>query len=111
LIGLTGSASLIGAISTENAEFSQDNPKGTCKRADQGLSAESDSTEISYIGPGMTVVGKISSEGTLNVFGRVEGRIKLARATRSGSGGCQIPNIAQYAEIGRLVSCVIRQSY
>ena len=37
--------------------------------------AESDSTEISCIGPGMTVVGKISSEGTLNVFGRVEGEL------------------------------------
>ena len=37
--------------------------------------AEADSTEISYIGPGMTVVGKISSEGTLNVFGRVEGEL------------------------------------
>src|SRR4029077_13465803 len=35
--------------------------------------AESDSTEISCIGPGMTVVGKISSEGTLSVMGRVEG--------------------------------------
>jgi cytoskeletal protein CcmA (bactofilin family) len=35
--------------------------------------AESDSTEISCIGPGMTVVGKISSEGVLNVMGRVEG--------------------------------------
>ena len=37
--------------------------------------AESDSTEISCIGPGMTVIGKISSEGTLNVFGRVEGEL------------------------------------
>jgi cytoskeletal protein CcmA (bactofilin family) len=37
--------------------------------------AESDSTEISSIGPGMTVVGNISSEGTLNVFGRVEGEL------------------------------------
>ena len=37
--------------------------------------AESDSTEISCIGPGMTVVGKISSEGTLNVFGRVESEL------------------------------------
>jgi cytoskeletal protein CcmA (bactofilin family) len=37
--------------------------------------AEADSTEISYIGLGMTVVGKISSEGTLNVFGRVEGEL------------------------------------
>jgi hypothetical protein len=35
--------------------------------------AESDSTDISYIGPGMTVVGKISSKGILNVLGRVEG--------------------------------------
>lgn len=37
--------------------------------------AESDSTDISCIGRGMTVVGKISSEGTLNVFGRVEGEL------------------------------------
>ena len=37
--------------------------------------AESDSTEISCIGPGMTIVGKISSEGTLSVLGRVEGEI------------------------------------
>ena len=37
--------------------------------------AKSNSTDISCIGPGMTVVGKISSEGTLNVFGRVEGEL------------------------------------
>ena len=37
--------------------------------------AESDTTEISCIGPGMTVVGKISSEGTLSVMGRVEGEL------------------------------------
>jgi cytoskeletal protein CcmA (bactofilin family) len=37
--------------------------------------AESEPTEISCIGPGMTVVGEISSEGTLNVFGRVEGEL------------------------------------
>ena len=37
--------------------------------------AASDSTDISYIGPGMTVVGKISSEGILNVLGRVEGEL------------------------------------
>jgi hypothetical protein len=41
----------------------------------QDLTPESDSTEISSIGPGMTVVGNISSEGTLNVFGRVEGEL------------------------------------
>ena len=32
--------------------------------------------EISSIGPGMTVVGKISSEGALNVLGRVEGELR-----------------------------------
>ena len=37
--------------------------------------AESNSTDISCIGRGMTVVGKISSEETLNVFGRVEGEL------------------------------------
>src|SRR6478735_754625 len=37
--------------------------------------AESASKEISCIDRGMTVVGKISSEGTLNVFGRVEGEL------------------------------------
>jgi hypothetical protein len=35
LIGLTGSASLIAAISAENAELSKDNRKGTCKQATQ----------------------------------------------------------------------------
>jgi cytoskeletal protein CcmA (bactofilin family) len=38
-------------------------------------SAVSDSMEISSIGPGMTIVGKISSEGALNVLGRVEGEL------------------------------------
>ena len=37
--------------------------------------AELDLTDISCIGRGMTVVGKISSEETLNVFGRVEGEL------------------------------------
>ena len=40
-----------------------------------GSLAESDSAEASSIGHGMTVVGKISTEGALNVFGRVEGEL------------------------------------
>jgi hypothetical protein len=39
--------------------------------------AESDSTEISCIGPGMTVVGKISIDGALNVLGRAEASFTL----------------------------------
>jgi cytoskeletal protein CcmA (bactofilin family) len=45
----------------------------------QGLTpthlAASDSAAESSIGPGMMVVGKISSEGTVNVYGRVEGEL------------------------------------
>jgi cytoskeletal protein CcmA (bactofilin family) len=45
-----------------------------------------DSTEISCIGPDMTVVGKISSEGILNVLGRVEGELH-ASIVRISDGG------------------------
>ena len=50
---------------------------------------ESDSTEISCIGPGMTVVGKISSEGILNVLGRVEGELhaSIVRISRRRPSG------------------------
>jgi cytoskeletal protein CcmA (bactofilin family) len=37
--------------------------------------AESDKSKISCIGSEMIVVGKISTEGTLDVFGRVEGEL------------------------------------
>ena len=33
---------------------------------------------IFAIGPGMTVVGKVSSEGTLRIFGRVEGEVSAS---------------------------------
>jgi cytoskeletal protein CcmA (bactofilin family) len=50
-------------------------PAPLLQDATSGNSGQSDSTDISCIGPGMTVVGKISSEGTLNVLGRVEGEL------------------------------------
>jgi cytoskeletal protein CcmA (bactofilin family) len=40
-----------------------------------GSLVESDSIEASSIGHDMTVVGKISTEGALNVFGRVKGEL------------------------------------
>jgi cytoskeletal protein CcmA (bactofilin family) len=62
--------------------------------------AESDTTEISCIGPGMTVVGKISSEGTLSVLGRVEGEIHASIVRISD--GAQVEGIiaAQDLTIG-----------
>ena len=44
---------------------------------------------FSCIGPGMTVVGKISSEGVLNVLGRVEGELhaSIVRISRRRPSG------------------------
>ena len=62
--------------------------------------AESDSTEISCIGPGMTVVGKISSEGTLNVFGRVEGELHASIVRISNGAHVEGTIAAQDLTIG-----------
>ena len=62
--------------------------------------AESDSTEISCIGPGMTVVGKISSEGTLNVLGRVEGELHASIVRISNGAHVEGNTAAQDLTIG-----------
>jgi cytoskeletal protein CcmA (bactofilin family) len=62
--------------------------------------AESDSTEISCIGPGMTVVGNISSEGTLSVFGRVEGELHASIVRISDGAQVEGTIAAQELTIG-----------
>jgi cytoskeletal protein CcmA (bactofilin family) len=62
--------------------------------------AESDSTEISCISPGMTVVGKISSEGTLNVLGRVEGELHASIVRISDGAQVEGTIAAQELTIG-----------
>jgi cytoskeletal protein CcmA (bactofilin family) len=62
--------------------------------------AESDITEISCIGPGMTVVGKISSEGTLNVFGCVEGELHASIVRISNGAQVEGAIAAQELTIG-----------
>jgi cytoskeletal protein CcmA (bactofilin family) len=62
--------------------------------------AESESTEISCIGPGMTVVGKISSEGTLNVLGRVEGELHASIVRISDGAQVEGTIAAQELTIG-----------
>jgi cytoskeletal protein CcmA (bactofilin family) len=62
--------------------------------------AESDSTEISCIGPGMTVVGKISGEGLLNVLGRVEGELHASIVRISDGAQVEGTIAAQELTIG-----------
>ena len=42
---------------------------------------------VSIIGPGMTVVGDCSTDGTIRVEGRVEGSIQAGKAVVIGKGG------------------------
>jgi cytoskeletal protein CcmA (bactofilin family) len=62
--------------------------------------AESASKEISCIDRGMTVVGKISSEGTLNVFGRVEGELHASIVRISNGAQVEGAITAQELTIG-----------
>ena len=62
--------------------------------------AASNSTDISYIGPGMTVVGKISSEGILNVLGRVEGELHASIVRISDGAQVEGTIAAQELSIG-----------
>ena len=58
------------------------------------------STEISCIGPDMTVVGKISSEGFLNVLGRVEGELHASIVRISDGAQVEGTIAAQELTIG-----------
>ncbi len=42
---------------------------------------------VSIIGPGMTVVGDCSTDGTIRIEGRVEGSIRAGKAVVIGKGG------------------------
>ena len=61
---------------------------------------ESDTSEISCIDPGMTVVGKMSSAGTLNVFGRVEGELHASIVRISNGAQVEGTIAAQELTIG-----------
>jgi cytoskeletal protein CcmA (bactofilin family) len=72
--------------------------------------AESDSTEISSISPGMTVVGNISSEGTLNVLGRVEGELHASIVRISNGAHVEGAITARELTIGGHFKGTIRAS-
>jgi cytoskeletal protein CcmA (bactofilin family) len=71
--------------------------------------AESESTETSCIGPDMTVIGKISSEETLNVFGRVEGELHASIVRISDGAEVEGTVAAQDLTIGGRFKGTIKQ--
>ena len=72
----------------------------SCKICPLQIWPSQNSTDISYIGPGMTVVGKISSEGILNVLGRVEGELHASIVRISDGAQVEGTIAAQELSIG-----------
>ena len=72
----------------------------SCKSSASANLGKSDLTEISCIGPGMIVVGKISSEGTLSVLGRVEGEVHASIVRISDGAQVEGTIAAQELTIG-----------
>jgi cytoskeletal protein CcmA (bactofilin family) len=105
----------------ENNMFGK--PKGDSKEKDKLLPPapqlhklppaslpESASKEVSCIDRGMTVVGKISSEGTLNVFGRVEGELHASIVRISNGAQVEGAITAQELTVGGRFKGTIRAS-
>jgi cytoskeletal protein CcmA (bactofilin family) len=71
-------------------------------------SAEQGSTDqVSTISRGMTIVGKISGEGTLNVFGQVEGELRALNVLINEGARVEGDVVAQELTIGGQVKGAI----
>lgn len=67
---------------------------------------------MSIIGPGMNIVGDITTDGTVRVEGRVEGTIRAGKAVIVGRGGEVIGDIATQDAVigGRIRGTLVAES-
>lgn len=83
-----------------------DNDRGTAliqqlQRSAVANSMASDSPETtSSISSGMSIVGKIVSDGTVNIFGRVEGEVRAATIVIAGGAHMEGDLVAEDLTIG-----------
>jgi hypothetical protein len=66
--------------------------------------------QVSTISRGMTVVGKISGEGTLNVFGQVEGELHALNILINASRATWLPRICSSVDRSRVRSMLAGSS-
>jgi cytoskeletal protein CcmA (bactofilin family) len=86
-------------------------PSGPPQSPAATKSAGQVSTEpVSTISRGMTVVGKISGEGTLNVFGRVEGELRASNVVINEGASVEGDVIAEDLTVGGQVKGAIHAS-
>lgn len=67
---------------------------------------------ISIIGPGMKVVGDLTTEGTVRVEGFVEGGIQAGKAVVVGKGGCVVGDVRTQDAVvsGRVEGALVAES-
>lgn len=80
--------------------------RGAPARAGQGDGA------ISIIGPGMHIVGDLTTEGTVRVEGSVRGTIRAAKAVVLGKGGEIVGDVVTQDAVigGRLSGSIVAES-
>ncbi|HEX6371659.1 MAG TPA: polymer-forming cytoskeletal protein [Longimicrobium sp.] len=79
---------------------------GGKKSADRGVLPRGGANEasMSLIGPGMNIVGDLSTDGTVRVEGRIEGTVRAGKAVVIGKGGEVVGDVlTQDAVIGGTV--------
>ncbi len=79
---------------------------GGKKSADRGAAPRGNANEasMSLIGPGMNIVGDLSTDGTVRVEGRIEGTVRAGKAVVIGKGGEVVGDVlTQDAVIGGTV--------
>jgi cytoskeletal protein CcmA (bactofilin family) len=67
---------------------------------------------ISIIGPGMTVVGDLTTEGTIRVEGRVEGSVRAGRIVLIGRDGEVVGDVITHEAViaGRIQGTVVAEN-
>jgi cytoskeletal protein CcmA (bactofilin family) len=79
---------------------------GGKKSVDRGTLPRGSANEasMSLIGPGMNIVGDLSTDGTVRVEGRIEGTVRAGKAVVIGKGGEVVGDVlTQDAVIGGTV--------
>src|SRR5687768_15889008 len=56
-------------------------------RSTSGAAATAGATSMSIIGPGMTIVGDLTTDGKVRVEGRIQGTVRAGKEVIIGKGG------------------------
>jgi cytoskeletal protein CcmA (bactofilin family) len=99
---------MFGKTKDENDQLSVQQPQP--QRPAATKAAEPTADQVSVISRGMTIVGKISGDGSVNVFGEVEGELRAATVVVNEGARVEGDVVADDLTIGGQVKGSIRAS-